>query len=1169
MQLLWLDQFQFAGYYIAKEKGYYSDVGLDVELKKFKSKVDIVEEVTSQRATYGIGRSSLIIDKSNGVKIKLLEAIFQTSPIVFLATIDSGINKIEDIIGKQIMISKNNLLDVSIQAMLSRNNINTKDIMRVDNTHNIDSFINNKIDVMGAYKSNQPFILKEKGVKYNIFDPKDYGFDFYSDILFTTEQEILNNPNRVNNMTSASIKGWQYAFDNIEETVNLIFEKYNTQNKTKKALLYEANKLKKLAFHKLDQDRTIGHIDINKIEKIYDIYNLMGTIKNKINFDNLVYHHDKHHFDFTKEEREYLSTHQTITAHSETNWAPFNYVEDKISKGFSVDYIKLLATKLNINVKFISGYTWSEYIDMLQTKELDTIINIAHTKNRAKTINFTEPFYTIENIIYVNKNNPNYHTLSDLNGKTIATVKDFFTQQELERNRPLIKQIQVDDQLDALKLLALGKVDAVIAEKSIVDYIIKNNGISNILSTSFVDEEKYVAHLRIGTSKEDFILQNILNKTQRLITQSEISKLKEKWFGVQKVDKNNLTKKEKNYIKEKEVLKICTHQSWVPLEFVVDNKPQGISIDLLNIVKNNLGVEVEYISSNSWKQSVELFNNNKCDILPSVVPLKHNKINANTTNPYLVSNLAIVTKNDKPLVVNIDSILDKTMSKKKNSGLVNILESKYQDLNIVKTKNTHEAFLKVINDEVYFTIASLPLLSYYKNTFGFDDLQIAGYSKSKCKISMAVQKHNQILLDILNKELSKIPRSTHGVILDKWTQSKAEIRIDYDLIWKIVFIFAILTVIAILFLVILQRNNKRLNQFLNSTIEAVALFKNGKLIDANDVLLEIYGYESLSEIKGQSALFFVDKSQHKFAKQQLLESQEPYELNMIKKDGTVFVSLVKGTQLSKNMRVTIVLDMTELKNAYKKLEDLNQTLEQDVITEVKKNRDKDKQLLQQSRLAQMGEMISMIAHQWRQPLASISSLATALRIKTELDLIKKEKTMETLDQLITYTAHLSTTIDDFRNFFKPNKHKAEISCTDIVLSTLEIIGTSILNKNISIVKNLNSDKLILSYSNELKQVLLNLIKNAEDALIDNEVKNPTITIETKNNIIYISDNAGGIKDDIIERIFDPYFSTKLEKNGTGLGLYMSKTIIEEHCDGKLTVSNNGLGATFKIDLSDN
>ena len=254
----------------------------------------------------------------------------------------------------------------------------------------------------------------------------------------------------------------------------------------------------------------------------------------------------------------------------------------------------------------------------------------------------------------------------------------------------------------------------------------------------------------------------------------------------------------------------------------------------------------------------------------------------------------------------------------------------------------------------------------------------------------------------------------------------------------------------------------------------------------------------------------------------------------------------------------------------KKLFELNKSLEKRVKEEIKKNREKDEQILYQSRLAQMGEMMSMIAHQWRQPLASISAIVISVKLKSQMNMLKQDMINSKMDSILNYTKHLSDTIDDFRDFFKPTKQKKLVSYEEIMDSVLSIIGVSLKNRNIKVNIDIRYSDEIFIFENELKQVILNLLKNSEDVLEDKEKKEINIRVyKQKDEIIFeIEDTGGGIDDEIIDKIFEPYFSTKDSKNGTGLGLYMSKIIVEKHLKGSLKVYNSKKGAVFQIILKE-
>jgi len=279
-------------------------------------------------------------------------------------------------------------------------------------------------------------------------------------------------------------------------------------------------------------------------------------------------------------------------------------------------------------------------------------------------------------------------------------------------------------------------------------------------------------------------------------------------------------------------------------------------------------------------------------------------------------------------------------------------------------------------------------------------------------------------------------------------------------------------------------------------------------------------------------------------------------------------------------------DITDKKLLEQQLLDLNKNLKEQVEEEVNKNRIKDKQLLVQSRLAQMGEIISMIAHQWRQPLTTITAIASSLKLSIDLDeydFTKKEDVekhdkyfKERINTLSANTQSLSNIIGDFRNFYSPTKKEIFVSITSPITKAISIIRPTFEQEKIEIIENYDTKLEILLYENELIHVIINILKNAVDNFKENSTINPIITISTKlyNElyIIEISDNGGGIPTDIMDRIFEPYFSTKSSQNGTGLGLYMSKTIVEKHHKGILAVENiyktdgSLYGVSFRIEL---
>jgi len=353
-----------------------------------------------------------------------------------------------------------------------------------------------------------------------------------------------------------------------------------------------------------------------------------------------------------------------------------------------------------------------------------------------------------------------------------------------------------------------------------------------------------------------------------------------------------------------------------------------------------------------------------------------------------------------------------------------------------------------------------------------------------------------------------------------------------------------------------------------NNITAFLVITNGKqLMDVNRSFLDFFHLNSIDDflkeyscicdkfLEGEGYLQKKVSQNENWLEHLLNNPESTHKVKMLDINDSVHIFQVNFQEYYQDNETKYIVsfeDITKLEN------------------ELANSREKDKQLLEQSRLAQMGEMISMIAHQWRQPLSAISSASGVINIKARRDRLDNEIAIDLANKISDYAQHLSTTINDFREFFKKNKEKKRTNFEKIISGVLNIIEEPILNNNIQLIKEFESQATLETYPSELKQVILNLIKNAEDVLLEKNIQKPFIKIHTfesdEKAFLEISDNGGGIDDTIIHKIFDPYFSTKTKKDGTGLGLYMSKTIIEEHCNGELIAKNNEEGVVFSIIL---
>lgn len=364
----------------------------------------------------------------------------------------------------------------------------------------------------------------------------------------------------------------------------------------------------------------------------------------------------------------------------------------------------------------------------------------------------------------------------------------------------------------------------------------------------------------------------------------------------------------------------------------------------------------------------------------------------------------------------------------------------------------------------------------------------------------------------------------------------------------------------------LKELNTQLNTILNTSKDGIALVDiDMKFLFFNKSYCEMtkYTYEELQTKSCFSMTQKEDVSKVESMLKKLLKKGyiNNFEKRCINKNGEEFIVLSSLVLMPDKQRILIITkDITQLKKQELKL------------------KTQDEILIQQSKMAAMGEMLENIAHQWRQPLSVITTSATGLKVQKEYQLLTDDMLNQGLESIVSYAEYLSNTIEDFRSFFKKDKKKQYFKIYEVIDKTLFLVASKFKNRNIEVVIE-KTDLEISGYKNEFLQVIMNILNNARDALENLPLDTRRIIlidILHINNkaIITISDNAGGIPEDIIDKVFEQHFTTKEDDNGTGIGLYMSKEIIEKHMEGQLEVENKDLeykgqkstGASFSIIL---
>ena len=801
---------------MAKEKGFYEELGLDVEIKPFEFGIDIPKNVNDGKIDFAVGRETLILEKVKNPNIVALYALFQSTPLILMTSKESGINHINDFSNKKIMTTIDDASEVSLKAMITSNKVKLDNLTFLKHTHNIDDLINKNTDVISAYISKSPYTLQKKGIEYNIFDPKKYGFDMYSDLLYTNQDLIDNDLNTVLSFKKASLKGWEYAYSNIEESAEVILKKYNSEKLEKDELVYEGNELKKLSYFKTVK---LGEINKDKLQRIYDLYNVMGLVPTPINFDKFI---------------------------------------------FDID---------NLN---------------------------------------------------------NY----------------------------------------------------------------------------------------------------------------------------------NFSKEEIKYIEEINSIKMCVLPNFMPYSDIKDGKLAGAVSDYMALIEKKIQKPLTLVPTNTWAESLEFAQNRKCDIVTSIAQTKERENYFNFTKPYMEIPFVLLTKAGNSFVDNLSMIKNKKISVVENYTILDSLQSKYKDIEFIKVKNIDEGLEKILNGETFGHIDGLSTSLYKLQTKYLTQISISAKLDETSKLSVAVRNDDDILYGIFQKVISGMDDLQKNEIMNKWVSIEYKKEFDYSILWK-VFLVILIILLAILYKQIVLRN-------------------------ANNSLKE------------------------------------------------------------------------KVEEKTRELRQINSDLEIRIKKEVDENIRKDRLLAQQQKMVSMGQMIENIAHQWRQPLSLITTSASGIKLKKQLNDLDDDFFHNTLDNILTTSKYLSNTIDDFRYFFKPQKEKEEFYLERCCTKTIELINPNFVSQDIKIVYKTENIK-VHGYETELIQVLINILNNSKDALLsqNNDERFIFIDIFKKDDkaIIEINDNAGGIDEEIINKIYEPYFTTKHQSQGTGIGLFMCREIVNKHMNGHIDISN--------------
>ena len=749
--------------------------------------------------------------------------------------------------------------------------------------------------------------------------------------------------------------------------------------------------------------------------------------------------------------------------------------------------------------------------------------------------------------IITKKSNTSLINIDDLNGKTIALAKNWNMTKFIKKNHPKIKVIEYKTVAEFLEAVSNHEVDATILDNLSANYYIDSKYSNTLHITGSAIIKNFNPKVYMGLQLNTPILKSIIEKGMLLISKDEQDALSNKWINISK--NIEFTKEEQEFI-EKTIVNVSVSKNWAPFSFNHNGTPYGLGIDFWNLITNKANIKTKFTFGDSFSTELQSIKEKKKDILITTSKTKDRKDFAIFSDEYFKSPIGIATLKDKDYIASAKELIGKKVAVGKDYSAHRLIKKAYPGINLVPVDGISEALELLSKDEVFAVVDIMPILIHNIRTKAYNNIKITGVTGIEFGMSILIRKDYILLQSIINKVLQDITPAEKEKIYSKWLKIDYEESFDYSLFWKVFIIF-----LAILIFVLYKNNQllkyqkelekttkklessvKNFETLIDLSFAGILIVRNERIVYLNKELLNIFKYQKYRElVEKDISILFQEKQINEIIKEtkKIDIDFDAIGLTKTKENIPLLVNIKEIIHDNLPSHIISLIDLSEIKN-------------------------KEELILQQSKMASLGEMIGNIAHQWRQPLSAIATTASGVKLQKEYGILEDKFFNESMDSITNTTLFLSQTIDDFQNYIKKDKMKQKFYIETSIKSVLSIMKGSFTNHFIRVSKNIENVE-IFSYENELNQALLNILSNSKDALVDIEENDRFIYINTfkkENNVfIEIVDTAGGIEDDIILKVFEPYFTTKHNSQGTGLGLYMTHKIINESLGGTIEISN--------------
>jgi len=488
-------------------------------------------------------------------------------------------------------------------------------------------------------------------------------------------------------------------------------------------------------------------------------------------------------FALSDDEMLWVQEHPVIRVHNEMDWPPFNFNVDGEPRGFSIEFMNLVADTVGLQVEYVSGPSWQQFLDMIRSGELDVISNAANTAERQTYMNFTSPFFDQAVAVVVGESTSDISSVEDLRRKRVSVVEGFFHQEYMETNYPEAELVLVPDTLASLYAVLEGRADAMMSSYPVTRYLIERYSLTGLRVAAISRDAELISSNAMAVRLDWPTLRDILQKGIDAQDEQEIAALRQKWFGTESaetaaVSKTALTAEEKAWIAEHPVIRVHNEKAWPPYNFNVNGQPTGFSIDYMNLVARQAGLRVEYITGPSWDEFKLMIQSNELDVMLNTTQTPERRKIVNFTRPYARISAAIIVKDPDLKIQSVDDLRGLRVSATRGFSTEEYFTESFPDVELVLEDNLLDTLYAVLEGRADATMDDFAALNYLMQQHGLPGLRVAFLSADPEfaeSPSMGVRKDWPILRDILQKSMDSLDESDVVELRERWLGIEKEL----------------------------------------------------------------------------------------------------------------------------------------------------------------------------------------------------------------------------------------------------------------------------------------------------------------------------------------------------------------------------------------------------------